>query len=76
MYLHNTSHTHNSLSCLIVRTLSALIYLSNSPGVFGHRAILLWGDRGMAGGFLEAQPVTFAYIVTGDGDEESVRMIR
>ncbi len=50
-----THHRHNSLSCLIVRTLSAPIYLSNSPGVFGHRAILIWGDRDMAGGFLLEQ---------------------
>ncbi len=43
-----THHTHNSLSCLIVRTLSAPVYLSYSPGVFGHRAILTMGgsDRG------------------------------
>ncbi len=34
------------------------INLPNSPGVFGHRAILIWGDQGMAGGFLEEQPVT------------------
>ncbi len=34
---------HNSFFCLIVRTLSALIYISNSPGVFGHRAILTMG---------------------------------
>ncbi len=53
-----THHEHNSLSCLIVRTLSAPIYLSNSPGVFGHRAILIWGDRDIAGGFLEEQPDT------------------
>ncbi len=39
-----THHKHNnSLAFLIVRTLSALIYPSNSPAVFGHRAILLWG---------------------------------
>ncbi len=38
-----THQTHNSLPCLIVRTHSAPIYLSNSPGVFGHRAILMWG---------------------------------
>ncbi len=43
----DTTH-NNSLSCLIVRTLSAPIYLSNSPGVFCHRAILTMGgsDRG------------------------------
>ncbi len=49
-----THHKHNFLSCLIVRTLSAPICLSNSPGVFGHRAILICGDRDMAGGCLEA----------------------
>ncbi len=42
---------HNSLSCLIVRTLSALIYPSNSPAVFGHRAILLWGGSRHGWGF-------------------------
>ncbi len=43
-----THHKHNSYSCLIVRTLSAPIYLSNSPRVFGHRATLTMGgsDRG------------------------------
>ncbi len=44
-----THHKHiNSLSCLIGRTLSAPIHHSNSPGVFGHRAILTMGgsDRG------------------------------
>ncbi len=43
-----THHKHNSLSCFTVRTLSAPIYLSYSPGVFGHRAILTMGrsDRG------------------------------
>ncbi len=46
-----THQPHNSLSCLIVRTLSALIYLSYSPGVFCHRAILtIGGDRTVAGG--------------------------
>ncbi len=43
-----THHKYNAHSCLIVRTLSAPIHLSNSPGVFGHRAILMWGYRGMA----------------------------
>ncbi len=47
-----TCCTHyNPYSSLIVRTLSAPMHLSFSPGVFGHRAILMWGDRGMAGGF-------------------------
>ncbi len=41
-----THHKHNALTCLIVRTLSAPIYLSNSPGVFGHRAILTMGGIG------------------------------
>ncbi len=54
-----TPHKHNSLSCLIVRTLSAPIHFPNSTCVFGHSAILIWGDRDMAGGFLEEQPVTF-----------------
>ncbi len=39
------------------------MHLSNSPGVFGHRAILIWGDRDMAGGFLEEQPVAFILLV-------------
>ncbi len=50
-----THHKHNSLPCLIVRTLSAPIYLSKSPGVIGHRAILTMGDRTVAGGFLDKQ---------------------
>ncbi len=53
-----TNYKHNSLSCLIVRTFSAPIFLSILPGVFGHRANLIWGDRG---GFLEEQPVTFKF---------------
>ncbi len=58
-----THHKHKSLSCLIVHTLSTPIYLPNSPSVFGHRAILMWGDRGMAGFFFEEQPVTLQAIV-------------
>ncbi len=42
-FTYCTHHKHNSLSCSIERTLSALIQFPNSPGVFGHRAILLWG---------------------------------
>ncbi len=47
----HTTHTQLSFR-LIVRTLSAPIYLSNSPGAFGHRAILTMGggDRTVAGG--------------------------
>ncbi len=44
--------TKLSLSSLFVRTLSVLKHFSNSLGVFGHRTILMWGDRGMTGGFL------------------------
>ncbi len=44
-----THHKHNSCSRLIVRTLPAPIHFSNSPGAFGHRSILTWGDRGLAG---------------------------
>ncbi len=40
---HCTHHIDLSLSCFVVRTLSALIQFPNSPGVFGPRAILLWG---------------------------------
>ncbi len=57
-----THHTHNSISCLIVRTLSAPIYLSNSPGVFGHRAILTMGDRTVTGGFLIEQTDMFQFL--------------
>ncbi len=53
-----TPQTQLSLPCLIMRTLSAPIYLSNSPGVFGHPGILVWENRDMAGGFLEEKPVT------------------
>ncbi len=52
MYPLYTSHTQLSLYCLIVRTLSEPIHLSNASGVFGHRAILMWFDLDMAGCFL------------------------
>ncbi len=52
-----THHKHNSLSCLIVHTLSAPIYLSNSPGVFGHRAILIWGIETWLGFFSKNYPI-------------------
>ncbi len=55
-------HKHNSLSCLVMRTLSAPIYLTNSPAVFGQSAILIWGDRDMAGGFHEEQPDTLQMV--------------
>ncbi len=42
---------HNSLSNPIVRTPSAPIHFSNSTGVFGHRAILIWGIEAWLGGF-------------------------
>ncbi len=35
-----------------MRTRSGLIHLSNSPGVFGHRANVIWGSQGMTGDFL------------------------
>ncbi len=41
----HTTNT-NAFSSLIVGTLSAPIYLSNSPGIFGHRAILTMGGIG------------------------------
>ncbi len=50
---------HSPHSRIIVRMLSALIQLSNSTGVFGHRAILIWGYRGMAGGFSLRTSATF-----------------
>ncbi len=46
-----SQHTYNSLSCLIGRRSSVPIDLSNSTGIFDHRAILIWRDRVMAGGF-------------------------
>ncbi len=46
-----THHKHNSYSHLIVRTLCAPIYLSNSPGVFGHCAILILGGSSHGWGF-------------------------
>ncbi len=44
-----------------MRTLSAPIYFSNPPGVFGHRAILTMGGGGrtVAGGFLIEQTDLF-----------------
>ncbi len=50
MHLLYTSQT-KTLSCLIVRTRYAPIYLSNSPGVFGNRAILIWGIEAWLGIF-------------------------
>ncbi len=44
-----THQTHNSLPSFIVLTLSAPIYLSISPDVFGHRAILMWGIEAWLG---------------------------
>ncbi len=41
-----THHTHNALSSLIVGTLSEPIHIPNSPGVFGHRAVLTMGGSG------------------------------
>ncbi len=51
MHLLYTPQTYNYLRCLIVRTLSAPIYLSNSTDVFGHRAILMWGIEAWLGIF-------------------------
>ncbi len=42
-FTYCTHHKHNTLPCFFVRTLSAPIHFPNSPAVFGHRAILLWG---------------------------------
>ncbi len=47
--------TQLSLSRLIERTHSAPIHLPNSTGIFGHRAILVWGDRDITGVFSEKQ---------------------
>ncbi len=56
--VHTTS-TILSPVLLCARSLRKYTFL-NSIGVStSHRAILIWGDRGMAGGFLEEQPVTF-----------------
>ncbi len=49
-------YKHNAYSRLIGRTSSALIQFSNPAAVFDQRAILMWGDRGMAGGLLIEQP--------------------
>ncbi len=46
-----THHKHNSFSCLVLCTLSAPIYLTYSPGVFGHRANVIWGTETWLGGF-------------------------
>ncbi len=43
----------------LAHALSAPIHLSNLTVAFGHRAILMWGGRGMAGGFLLEQPDTY-----------------
>ncbi len=52
MYLHYTpNNTTLALSCLIERTPSAPIHLSNKTGVFGHRAILMWGIEAWLVGF-------------------------
>ncbi len=47
----HTTH-NNCLVCLIVRKLSALIQFPSSKAAFGRCAILMWGDRDLAGGFL------------------------
>ncbi len=54
-----THNKHNSLSCLIASTLSAPIDLTNPPGVFGHRAILIMGGSGRGWGFLIDQTDMF-----------------
>ncbi len=59
MHLLYTPQTQLSFR-LIVRTLSAPVYLSNSPGVFGHSD---YGeDRAVAGGFLIEQTDLFHYL--------------
>ncbi len=60
-----THHKHNPLSRLIVRTLSAPIRFSNSSGVFGYRAILILGDRDMAGGFRSKNSLLPAGLLKG-----------
>ncbi len=55
---HQTAHKF--LSRLIERTPSAPIPLSQLNRCFGHRAILMQGGRGMAGGFY---PCTNSYII-------------
>ncbi len=60
MHLLYTPHTQLSFR-LIVRTLSAPIYLSYSKGVFGHRAIQTKGGigPGLRGGCLIEQTDMF-----------------
>ncbi len=49
-----------------MRTLSAPIHFPNSTGTFDHRAILIWGDRAMAGEFLlEQLESSFSFPVKG-----------
>ncbi len=52
-------HTTNTTLTLVLSSARSLHQYTfpNSTDVFGHRAILIWGDRGVAGGFLEEQPV-------------------
>ncbi len=49
--------------------LCANIPYPNSIGVFGQRAILMWGDRDMAWGFLYEQAIPFNLLL-GKADEE------
>ncbi len=63
-YTYCTHHKHNTLLCFIVRTLSALIYPSNSPAAFGHRAILLWGGSRHGWGFSLRKSVTLQFLIT------------
>ncbi len=50
---------HNSYPRLIVHTLFVPIHFSNSTCVFSHRAIVMWGDQGLADCFQLEQPDSF-----------------
>ncbi len=51
MYLLDTSDTQLSFPRYQANALCVNI-LFQTTGVFGHRAILIWGDRGTSGAFL------------------------
>ncbi len=50
------------------------MHLFNLTVAFGHRAILIWGVRGMAGSFLLEQPETYTLqlreVISGPGKRE------
>ncbi len=73
-YLLYTPKPQLSLPSHRVRTLSApILHLFNSTGVFGHLAILIWGDRGLAEGFLLEQ--TLKWIALGEQTQEGLQLL-